>query len=77
MFEQGGPSGKALVVDMSASSDEEDLIPNTSHDFEFAQRLYDELNRDLLGLPDDGKIIILSDSDEKKRRCARRSLPTP
>jgi hypothetical protein len=77
MFEQGGPSGKALVVDMSASSDEEDLIPNTSHDFEFAQRLYDELNRDLLGLPGDGKIIILSDSDEKKRRCARRSLPTP
>jgi hypothetical protein len=77
MFEQGGPSGKALVVDMSSSSDEEDLIPDTSHDFEFAQRLYDELNRDLLGLPGYGKIIILSDSDEKKRRCARRSLPTP
>jgi hypothetical protein len=77
MFEQGGPSGKALVVDMSSSSDEEDLIPDTSHDFEFAQCLYDELNRDLLGLPGDGKIIILSDSDEKKRRCARRSLPTP
>jgi hypothetical protein len=77
MFEQGGPSGKALVVDMSSSLNEEDLIPNTSHDFEFAQRLYDELNRDLLGLPSDGKIIILSDSDEKKRRCARRSLPMP
>jgi hypothetical protein len=64
VFEQWGPSGKALVIDMSSSSDEEDLIANTSHDFEFAQRLYNELNRVVLELPSDGKIIILSDSDE-------------
>jgi hypothetical protein len=66
VFEQGGPSGKALVVDLSSSSDPEDLIPDTSHDFEFAQRLYDELNHALLGPPSDDKIIILNNSDEKK-----------
>jgi hypothetical protein len=51
---------------MSSSSDEEDLIPDTSHDFEFAQRLYGELNRAFLVPSGDGKIIIISDSDEKK-----------
>jgi hypothetical protein len=58
---QEGPSGGSLL-----SSDEEDLIPDTSHNFEFAQRLYGELNRALLGPPDDDKIIILSDSNEEK-----------
>jgi hypothetical protein len=51
---------------MSSSSDEEDLIPDTSHDFEFTQRLYGELNRVFLVPSGDGKIIIISDSDEKK-----------
>jgi hypothetical protein len=32
VFEQGGPSGKDSMVDMSSSSDEEDLIPDSSHD---------------------------------------------
>jgi hypothetical protein len=54
------------VIDLSSSSDEEDLIADTSHNFEFAQRLYDELNRVVLGPLDDGKIIILSDSDEEE-----------
>jgi hypothetical protein len=54
------------VIDLSSSSDEEDLIADTSHNFEFAQRLYDELNRVVLGPPDNGKIIILSDSDEEE-----------
>jgi hypothetical protein len=67
VFEQGG-SGKALVIDLSSSSDEDDLIADTSHDFEFAQRLYDELNRAALGPPSDGKIIILSDSEEGEVR---------
>jgi hypothetical protein len=65
VFEQGVPLGKALVVEQSSSSDEEDHIPNTSRDFEFTQRLYNELNCALLGPPDDGKVIIISDSDEK------------
>jgi hypothetical protein len=56
------------MIDLSSSSDEEDLIPATSHDFEFAQRLFGELNHVVLGLLGDGKIIILSDSDEEEVR---------
>jgi hypothetical protein len=68
VFEQGGPSGKAPVNDLSSSSDEEDLIAATSRDFEFTQRLFGELNRVVLGPPDDDKIIVLSDSDEEEVR---------
>jgi hypothetical protein len=66
VFEQGGPSEKAPVIDMSSSLDEEDFIADTSRDFKFAQRPYGELNRDFHGPPGDGKIIILNDSDEEK-----------
>jgi hypothetical protein len=69
IFEQGGPSGKVTVVDLSSSSDEEEPIPDTSHDFEFAQHLYGELNYALLGPPGDGKIIIISNSDEEEEAC--------
>jgi hypothetical protein len=62
IFEQGGPSERIPVVDLSL--DEEDLIPDTSRDEEFVKRLFGDLNRELLGLSDDGKVIILSDSDE-------------
>jgi hypothetical protein len=65
MFEHGGSSRKAPVVDLSSSSDEEDLIPDTSHDFEFTQHLDGELNLALLGPPGDGKVIVISDSDEE------------
>jgi hypothetical protein len=34
----------------------------------FVQRLFDELNRTVLGPPGDGKIIILSDSDVEEVR---------
>jgi hypothetical protein len=54
------------VVDLFSSSDEEDPIPATSPNFEFTQCLYGELNRTLLGPPSDGKIIIISDSDEEE-----------
>jgi hypothetical protein len=70
VFEQGGPSRKAPVIDMSSSSDEEDSFADTSCDFEFSQRHYGELNRDLLGLPDDSKIIILNDFDEEKEEAS-------
>jgi hypothetical protein len=66
VLEQCGPSWKAPVIDLSSSSDEEDFIADTSRDFEFAQWLYGELNRGFLGLSDDSKIIILSDSNEEK-----------
>jgi hypothetical protein len=39
VFMLGGPSGKASVIDLSSSSDEEDLIIDTSHNEEFAKRL--------------------------------------
>jgi hypothetical protein len=54
------------MIDLSSSSNEEDLIADTSHDFEFAQRLYDELNCAILGPPGDSKII--SDFDEEEVR---------
>jgi hypothetical protein len=65
VFEQGGPSEKVLMVDLSSSSDEEGLIPDTSRDEEFTRKLFGNLNRDVLEPSDDGNIIILSDSDEE------------
>jgi hypothetical protein len=59
-----GPSRKAWVVDLSSSSDEEGFITDVSWDEEFIKRLFGDLNRDVLGPPGDGKIIILNDSDE-------------
>jgi hypothetical protein len=54
------------MVDLSSSSNEEDLILDTSRDDEFARRLFGDLNRDVLGPPDDGNVMILSDSDEEE-----------
>jgi hypothetical protein len=54
------------VVDLSSSLNEEDSIPDTSHNFELTQRLYGELNRALLGPPGDGNVIILSNSNEEE-----------
>jgi hypothetical protein len=68
VFEQGGPSEKDPVVDLSLSSDEEGLIPVTSWDQEFTKRLFGDLNHDVLGPPGDGNIIILSNSDEEEVR---------
>jgi hypothetical protein len=64
----GGGSGKAPVIDLSSSLDKEDLITATSHDFEFTQRLFGELNRTILRPPGDDKIIILGDTDEEEVR---------
>jgi hypothetical protein len=64
--EQRGSFGKALVVDLSLSSDEGDLIADVSRDEEFTTRLFGDLNRDVLGPPGDDNIIILSDSDEEE-----------
>jgi hypothetical protein len=56
------------VIDLSSSSDEEDLIAATSRDFEFTQILLSKLNHAVLGPSGDGNIIILSDSDEEEVR---------
>jgi hypothetical protein len=65
VLEQGDPTG-ALVVDLSLFSDERDLIADVSRDEVFVRRLFGDLNRDVLGPPDDSKIIILSDSDKEE-----------
>jgi hypothetical protein len=63
--EQGGPSEPVPVVDLALSSGEEESIADTSRDEEFTRKLFDDLNRDILGPPGDGKIIVISDSDDE------------
>jgi hypothetical protein len=53
------------MVDLASPSGEEDFFADTSRDEELARKLFGDLNRDILGSPGDGKIIILSDSDDK------------
>jgi ParB-like chromosome segregation protein Spo0J len=53
------------VVDPSFGQ-EENVLPDTSWDEEFARRLFGDLNHSLLELPDDGNIITLSESDEEE-----------
>jgi hypothetical protein len=52
-------------VDLASSSGEEDSIADTSRDEELARKLFGDLNCDILGPPGDGKIIVLSDSDDE------------
>jgi hypothetical protein len=52
-------------VDLASSSGEEDSVADTSRDEELARKLFDDLNRDILGPPGDGKIIVLSDFDDE------------
>jgi hypothetical protein len=64
------------MIYLSSSSDEEDFFADTSRDEDFARRLFDNLNRDLLGPPGDGKVIILSDSDEEVEACEETTTTT-
>jgi hypothetical protein len=64
VFEQGGPSERVLVVDLS--SDVEDFFPDTLRDDEFTRKLFGDLNHKLLGSLGDGNVIVLSDSDEEE-----------
>jgi hypothetical protein len=76
MFEQGGSSGKTLMIDLSLSSDEENLIADTSHDAEFVKKLFANLNRDILGPSGDGMVINLNDSDEEKEASDEKTAGT-
>jgi hypothetical protein len=58
VFEQGNTSVKVTMLDPSL------FIADTSRDEEIARKLFGNLNRDILRLPGDGKIIILDDSDD-------------
>jgi hypothetical protein len=52
-------------VDLTSSSGEDDSVADTSRDEELARKHFGDLNRDILGPPSDGKIIVLSDSDDE------------
>jgi hypothetical protein len=52
-------------VDLALSSGKEESIADTSRDEEFARKLFGDLTRDILGPPGDGKIIVISDSDDE------------
>jgi hypothetical protein len=53
------------MVDLASSSGEEDFFADTSWDEELARKIFGDLNRDILRPPGDGKIIVLSDSDDE------------
>jgi hypothetical protein len=53
------------MVDLASSSGEEDFFTDTSRDEELARKLFGDLNHDILGPLGDGKIIVLSDSDDE------------
>jgi hypothetical protein len=55
-------------VDLALSSGEEDSVADTSRDEELVRKLFGDLNRDILGPPDDDKIIVLSDSDDEDEK---------
>jgi hypothetical protein len=76
VFEHGGSSEKASVIVLSLFSDEENFIANTSRDAEFTKKLFGDLNRDILGPPDDGKVIILDDSNEEKETPDEKTVGT-
>jgi hypothetical protein len=58
VFEQGNTSRKIPMLDPSS------FIVDTSRDEELARKHFGDLNRDILGPPSDGKIIVLDDSDD-------------
>jgi hypothetical protein len=51
-------------VDLASSSGEEDSVADTSRDEEFARKLFGDLNHDILGPPDDGKIVLNDSNDD-------------
>jgi hypothetical protein len=53
------------VIELSSSSDEADFFTDTSRNTRFTKRLFGNLNRYLLRPLSDGKVIILSNSNEQ------------
>jgi hypothetical protein len=58
VFKQGNASRKIPTLEPSS------FIVDTSRDEELTRKLFGDLNRDILGPPGDGKIIVLDDSDD-------------
>jgi hypothetical protein len=76
VFEQGGSSKKAPMIDLSLSLGVENFIADTSHDAEFVKKLFGDLNRDILGSPGDDKVIILDDSDKENEAPDEKTTDT-
>jgi hypothetical protein len=52
-------------VDLALSSGEEEPVADTSRGEEITRKLFGDLNHDILGPPGDGKVIVISDSDDE------------
>jgi hypothetical protein len=67
MYEHDEPSERFPVVDLS--SGEEGASPNTSWDEEITRKFFSDPNHGFLRPPDDGNVIVLSNSDEEEQVC--------
>jgi hypothetical protein len=56
--------------------DEKNFIADTSRDAEFTKKLFGDLNRNILELPGDGKVIILDDSNKEKEALEEKTAGT-
>jgi hypothetical protein len=63
----GTPSKGFPAVSLDTEDDNEDWnVPDTSWDEEITSKLFSDLNCDLLGMPSNGLVIVISDSEEKE-----------
>jgi hypothetical protein len=64
MHEHGEPSKRFPVVNLSLG--EEDVVPYASRDEDVTHKLFGDLNCVFLGSPNDGNVIVISDSEEEE-----------
>jgi hypothetical protein len=64
MHEHGEPSKRFPVVNLSLG--EEDVVPYASRDEDVTRKLFGDLNCVFLGSPNDGNVIVISDSEEEE-----------
>jgi hypothetical protein len=76
VLEQGGPSKKISVVDLSSSSDEEDLILDITRGAEFTKNYLATSTMSSLDHSSTARSSSSMTPMRKKRRCARR-MPKP
>jgi hypothetical protein len=64
MYKHDKPSKGFLVVDLGSEIKDKDFDgSDTSRDEEMTHKLFNDLNQDLLGPLDDGKVIVINDSN--------------
>jgi hypothetical protein len=64
MHEHDEPSKRFPVVNLSLG--EEDVVPYASRDEDVTHKLFGDLNCVFLGSPNDGNVIVISDSEEEE-----------